>query len=418
MAGLAALAAAVALTALRMPFTLALMLAGAAGLAWTGTLAHARAPLAGLLSNPDLWLVPLVLMTGNIALRAGLAIRLHDAVAIMLQGCRGGPALAAILGSAGLAAASGSSLSCAAAMSRIALPAMRQAGCDPRLAGASVAMGSTLGALLPPSMLLVLWGLLSGTPVGAMFLAGLVPAALSLAGMVATVLWWVRQDPGAAPLPQPVAMPRLGALRAVWTLPVLFAILAGGIASGRLAPVAALAICLGLTAALGLVRHRLTPEALASALRETVRQTAGILLVLVAATLFLAFLDLTGLPAALAERMAVGLPRLAAVALLGLACVALALVAEPLALLVLLMPFATALAAAWGLDAVWAGIVLVKLVGIALVLPPLGLVVIVVATTARTVPAAAILSGVARFLFADLLVLAALAAFPALAGWP
>ena len=418
MAGLAAMAGAVLLTALRMPVALALMLAGSAGLAWSGALDRAWGPMAALVSAPGLWLVPLVLMLGNVAFYAGFATRVHDAAAVILQGRRGGLALAAILGCAGFAATSGSSLGCAATMSRIALPPMLRAGQDPRLAGASVAMGSTLGALLPPSMLLIVWGLLSGTPVGAMFLAGLLPALLSLAGMVAVVLWWVRGDPDAAPLPQPLAIPLVAALRAVWPAPVLFAIIAGGIWSGALTPVAAVAICLVLTLAFGLVQHRLTPETLWLSLRETLEQTARILLLLIAARLFLSFLETTGIPAALAGWAAESLPRLAVLALLGLACMALGLLAEPLAMLVLLLPFALALAGAWGLDAVWAGIVLVKLVEIALVLPPFGLIVTVIATSIRTVPPGTILAGVARFLFADLLVLAALVLFPALAGWP
>lgn len=418
MAGLAAMAAAVALTALRMPAALALMGAGAAGLAWTGTLDRAWDPLAALLSSPDLALVPLVLMLGNTAFYAGFATRVHDAATVLLQARRGGLALAAILGCAGFSAASGSSLGCAATMARIAMPAMLDAGHDPRLAGASVAMGGTLGALLPPSMLLIVWGLLSGTPVGAMFLAGLLPAALSLAGMTATVLWWAGRDPRAAPLPPPLAIPPGAALRAVWSAPVLFAILVGGIAFGLLAPVAAVAVCLALTLGSGLVQRRLTPETVWAALRETLRQTGAILLVLVAARLFLAFLDMTGIAAALAEGMAASLPRLVVMALLVLACAALALVAEPVVLLVLLLPFALALAGAWGLDAVWAGIVLVKLVEIALVLPPFGLIAAIVAAASKTVPPGPILSGVGRFLFADLLVLAALVAFPALTGWP
>ncbi|WP_207101802.1 TRAP transporter large permease subunit [Paracoccus shandongensis] len=417
MAGLAAMAAAVALTALRMPAALALMLAGAACLAWTGSLERAWDPLAALLSAPDLALVPLVLMLGNTAFYAGFATGVHDAAAVALQGRRGGLALAAIGGCAGFAAASGSSLGCAATMSRIALPAMLRAGYDPRLAGASVAMGGTLGALLPPSMLLIVWGLLSGTPVGAMILAGLLPALLSLAGMIATVLWWVWRDPQAAPLPQPQPIPASAVLRAVWPAPVLFAIIVGGIWSGLLTPVAAVTACLALVLALGLVQRRLTPETLWSALRETLRQTAAILLVLVAATLFLAFLERTGIPAAWAD-WAADMPRLGTLALLALACATLALLAEPVAMLVLLLPFALALAQVWGLDAVWAGVVLVKLVETALVLPPFGLIAVVVATASKTVPPGPVLSGILRFLFADLLVLAAIVLFPALTGWP
>lgn len=414
MTGLAAMAAMVLLTVLHMPVALSLLLTGAVGLAVTGTSGSAWGPIAGLLSSPDLPLVPLVLMLGNLAFYAGFATRVHDAAAVILQGRRGGLAVAAVLGCAGFAATSGSSVGCAATMSRIALPGMLRAGYDPRLAGASVAMGGTLGALLPPSMLLILWGLLTGTPGGAMFLAGLVPALVSLAGMIAVVLWWVRRDPGAAPLPQPLPIPPAEALRAVWSTPVLFAVIVGGIYLEVLTASSAIAICLAVTLALGLMQHRLTPGTLWLALRETLRQTAATLLILLAARLFLTFLEVTGTPAMLAGWLA-GTPRLLAVALLGLACAALGLLVEPLAMLVLALPFAAAMAGAHGLGPVWAGIITVKLAEIAMILPPLGLIVIVIGRTVQGASPGATFAGVGRFLFVDLLVLAALVLFPALA---
>ena len=361
--------------------------------------------------------MPLLLLLGNLAFYAGFATRVHDAAAVLLQDRRGGLAMAAILGCAGFAASSGSSVACAATMSRISLPGMLRAGHDPRLAGASVAMGSTLGALLPPSMLLILWGLLTGTPVAAMFVAALLPAALSLAGMTVVILWWVRQDPGAAPPAQPLDVPRSAALRAAWPAPVVFGIILGGSGTGHLSPAAALGICAALTLAAGLVQHRLTPDRLWSALRDTLAQAATVLLILIAARLFLTVLDIAAVPALLAEGAAM-LPRLGAIVMLGLACAALALLAEPVAMLVLALPFALALGTVHGLGPVWSGIVLIKLVEIALILPPLGLNAIVVATAVRSVPARAIFAGLGRFLFLDLLVLAALVLFPALTGWP
>ncbi|WP_347137610.1 TRAP transporter large permease subunit [Paracoccus sp. SSK6] len=413
MAGLAAMAAVVTLTALRMPVALALLLTGAARMARLGTLGEAWETVAGLLSSPDLLLVPLVLMLGNVAFYAGFATRAHDAAAVILQGRRGGLAMAAVLGCAAFSATSGSSVGSAATMSRIALPPMLAAGYDPRLAGASVAMGSTPGALLPPSMLLIAWGLLSGTPVGTMFLAGLLPAFLSLAGMVAVVLWWVRHDPQAGPLPQPLPIRPAEALRAVWLAPLLFAIIVGGLFWGLLTATAAVAVCLAATLAFGLIQHRLRPETLWIALRETLRQAAAILAVLIAARLFLVFLDAAGTPALLEDWMAAA-PRLLAVLLLGLACALLSLLAEPVAMLVLALPFAGALARAHGLDPAWAGIVLVKLVETAMILPPLGLIVVIIGRTVRDVPPGAIFAGIGRFLFADLLVLAALVLFPGL----
>lgn len=370
--------------------------------------------VAALLAAPDLLAVPLVLLLGNLAFFAGFATRVHDAAAVLLQGRRGGLAIAAILGCAGFAATCGSSVGCAATMSRIAVPPMLRAGYDPRLAGASVAVGSTLGALLPPSMLLMLWGLLTGTPVAAMFLAGLLPAALSLAGMIAVVLWWVRHDPEAAPPSQSIPLSRNEALRAVWPAPVLFGILVGGIWSGHLSPTAALSACTILTLAFAALQRRLTPETLWAALRDCLRQTAMILLALIAARLFLFLLDMTGAPELLAQGITQGLPRLVVILLLGLACVLLGLQAKPMVMLVLTLPFALAIASAYGLDAVWAGILMVKMIEIALILPPLGLNALVIAAVVRDMPLRHVLAGVGRFLFPDLLVLAALAMFPAL----
>ncbi|MDQ1900384.1 TRAP transporter large permease subunit [Paracoccus sp. WLY502] len=368
-----------------------------------------------LLAAPDLLTVPLVLLLGNLAFYAGFATRVHDAAAVLLQGRGGGLAIAAILGCAGFAATCGSSVACAATMSRIAVPPMLRTGYDPRLAGASVAVGSTLGALLPPSMLLILWGLLTGTPVAAMFLAGLLPAALSLAGMIAVVLWWVHHEPEAAPPSQSMSLPRNDALRAVWPAPVLFGILVGGIWSGLLSPTAALSACTIMTLAFAALQRRLTPETLGAALRDCLWQTGIILLTLIAARLFLFFLDMTGVPDLLAQAMTQGLPRLAVILLLGLACVLLGLLAKPMVMLVLILPFALAIARAYGLDAVWAGVLLVKMIEIALILPPLGLNALVIAAAVRDMPLRSVLAGVGRFLFPDLLVLAALALFPVLA---
>lgn len=413
MIGFAAMAALIVLLVLRMPVGPSLLLAGGAGLALTGAGDRAWDQVAGLLSAPDLLAVPLVLVLGNLAFYAGFATRVHDAAAVLLQDRPGGLAVAAILGCAGFAATCGSSVACAATMSRIAVPAMLRAGHDPRLAGASVAMGSTLGALLPPSMLLILWALLTGTPVAAMFLAALLPAGLSLAGMIAVVLWWVRRDPAAAPPSQSLAVSPQEALRAVWPAPVLFGIILGGIWSGQLSAVAALAVCVVLTLAAAVLQHRLTPEAWWSVLRDSAGQAVTILLILIGGRLFLTVLDLSGLPALLTQ-YAAALPRLAVIALLGLACAALGLLAEPAAILVLALPFALGVSGAFGLDPVWAGIVLVKLAEIALILPPLGLNAVVVATAVRGLRTGTVLAGLGRFLFLDLLVLAALALFPAL----
>ena len=419
--GLAALGLMLVLLALRLPAALAIAAVALPALLLADWLAPVDAiggflgGLGDLVADPDLALLPLVVALGNLAFYSGVATRLYDAALVWLRPLPGGMAMASVIGCGGFSAISGSSLACASTMGRICVPEMLREGYDPRLATASVAVGGTLGALIPPSVLFILFGLLSATPVAPLFMAGLLPGLLSLAGMVLVILWWATTEPKAAPRGQPATVSRWQAVLAAWPALLIFAVILGGIQSGWLGAVAAVSLAIALTLAFGLAARRLPPETLLQALRETLRQTAALAVILLAAKLLFALVALTGLAEALTLWVdRAGLSFVAVMLAVVVLHIALGMVLDPVAILVLTLPFMMPLVDLYGMDLIWFGVVLVKLIEIGLITPPVGLNVFVVANVARGAGVQPIFAGVSRFLFVDLLVLAALVLFPAL----
>lgn len=419
--GLAALGLMLVLLALRLPAALAIAAVALPALLLADWLAPVDAVgvmvagLRDLAGDPDLALLPLVVALGNLAFYSGVATRLYDAALVWLRPLPGGMAMASVIGCGGFSAISGSSLACASTMGRICVPEMLREGYDPRLATASVAVGGTLGALIPPSVLFILFGLLSATPVAPLFMAGLLPGLLSLAGMILVILWWAATEPEAAPRGRPATVSRWQAVLAAWPALLIFAVILGGIQSGWLSAVGAVSLAIALTLAFGLAARRLPPETLLQALRETLRQSAALAVILVAAKLLFALVALTGLAEALTLWVdRAGLSFVAVMLAVVVLHIALGMVLDPVAILVLTLPFMVPLADLYGMDLIWFGVVLVKLIEIGLITPPVGLNVFVVSNVARGTGVQPIFAGVSRFLFVDLLVLAALVLFPAL----
>lgn len=367
-----------------------------------------------LLLLPEIWALPLVVILGNLAFYGGIATRIYDAAALWLRGVPGGLAMAAILGCGGFAAMTGSSVACASTMGRICVPEMLKRGYDPRLATASVAVGGTLGALIPPSVLFVLFGLLAGAPVAALFLAGLLPGLLTLAAALLAVMLWLRGDPGAGPAFDDAPPRRVEAARALWPALLLLAVLIGAILAG-LGIVAALAICTALALVTGITAHRLTGAVLWLALRESAMQLAQLLLFLIAARLFYGVMQLGGLGDMLAAWVTgQGLSVIAMMIALSLACLVLGAFIEPAGVLALVLPLLLPLALAMDMNLIWVGVILVKLLEIGLITPPVGMNVFVIGNVTPNVRADRVFAGVARFIGPDMLVLLVLILFPAI----
>ena len=360
----------------------------------------------------DLAIVPLVILLGNIAFYAGIATRIYDAAAIWLRPLRGGLAMAAVVGCGGFSAISGSSVACASTMGRICAPEMLRLGYDPRLATASVAVGGTLGSLIPPSVLFILFGIFTETSIARLFLAGVLPGLLSLAGMMAVVAWWVGQNPKDAPPGTVDKASRIDAALAIWPALLLFAMIVGGILLGFSAT-AAVAACVMLTLVIGFTQSRLTADVLWQAIRESLLQSAAILVIVVAAKVFFGFVILTGLPdAALGWAQDAALSYFVMIAVVIITYLILGMFLEPIAILILTLPFLLPLVEAYGMDPIWFGVIVVKLLEIGLIPPPVGLNVFVIGNVTRDVGIDRIFAGVSRFLAIDVLVLLILILFP------
>ncbi|WP_282601926.1 TRAP transporter large permease [Paracoccus sp. PARArs4] len=366
-----------------------------------------------LVHSYDLSMVPLFVALGNIAFYAGITTRIYDAAAVWLRPLPGGVAMASVMGCGGFSAISGSSIACASTMGRICVPEMMRMGYDPRLATASVAVGGTLGSLIPPSVLFILYGIFTETSIAQLFLAGILPGLLSLAGMLLVIAWWVGRDPAAAPKAARDGASRTEAAIAAWPAVLLFVVIVGGIYGGIFTATEAAAVCVVLTTLIGVVQRRLTFTHFIMAIRESLTQTAAIFLIAGAAKIFVSFVALTGIAGAVVGMVEdAQLSFLTLMLVLVLIYLVLGMFLDPIGIMVLTLPFMVPLIEGYGLNLIWFGVIVVKLLEIGLITPPVGLNVFVVGNVTRDVGIGQIFSGVSRFLFVDLLVLVLLILFP------
>ncbi|MDM7457777.1 MAG: TRAP transporter large permease, partial [Paracoccus sp. (in: a-proteobacteria)] len=366
-----------------------------------------------LVHSYDLSMVPLFVALGNIAFYTGITTRIYDAAAVWLRQLPGGVAMASVMGCGGFSAISGSSIACASTMGRICVPEMLRMGYDPRLDTSSVAVGGTLGSLIPPSVLFILYGIFTETSIAQLFLAGVLPGLLSLAGLLLVISWWVMRDPAAAPRADAAATSRGQAAIAAWPALMLFLVIVGGIYGGIFTATEAAAVSVVLTIAVGFLQRRLTPETLWRAIRESLVQTAAIFLIAGAAKIFVSFVALTGVAGAVVgwvqeAEMSFALLMLFVVVVY----IILGMFLDPIGILVLTLPFMVPLIEGYGLNLIWFGVIVVKLLEIGLITPPVGLNVFVVSNVTRGVSIDKIFAGVSRFLIVDVLVLLLLILFP------
>lgn len=407
----AAVLAAVALLALVM-----LALVSSAPMAMLDlALAAIGEDLAALLLSPQIAALPLVLLLGNLAFYGGIATRIYDAAGLWLRDRPGGLAMAALVGCGGFAALTGSSAHNATTMGRICSPELLRRGYDKGLVAASVAMGGLQGALVLPAAGLVLYALLSGISVGAMFLAGLLPAALVLAAALLAVALWLRGDRAAGPaVPDPAPAARADALRTIWPALLLPCVLAVALLAG-LEVVAALGLCAGLALVSGIGSHRVSGTVLARALHETLSQLLQWVLILIAARLFYVAIGQSGLGLSLAGwASAAGLSPLAGMFLLGCVAMVLGIFIQPVAVLALLLPILLPVAEGLQMDLVWTGVVLILVLEFAQILPLVGVNLFVLAAVARPITMEQASAGMTRFIAPFLLVLLVLLLFPSL----
>ena len=411
------------LSFLRLPVAFSMMLIGAIGMAeiigWDGALANVGQTAFDAAINYELSVVPLFILMGNFVTRARLAEELYSASNAFLGHRKGGLAMATIVACGGFSAICGSSLATAATMAKVAIPSMRRYNYADTLATGSIAAGGTLGILIPPSVLLVIYGILTQTNIGKLFAAGVLPGMVAVGFYLLAVRGVValRPDAGPAGERQPWSQ-RWHSLRRVWGVLLLFAIVMGGIYGGVFSPTEAAGIGAFGAFVFALLRRALSWRSFYEVLMESAATTAMLFTVLIGALLFANFINLTEFPGALLEIAGQYQedPWMVIAAILVI-YVLLGCVFESMSMILLTVPIFYPLVLSLGYDPLWFGIVVVVVVEISLITPPVGLNVFVLRGVLPDVSTGTIFRGVTPFWIADLFRLAVIVAFPALSLW-
>ncbi|WP_366142911.1 TRAP transporter large permease [Pseudooceanicola sp.] len=370
----------------------------------------------GFVHSYSLSMIPMFIAAGHLAYHARITTDIYDSARIWMARLPGGLAMASIVGCGGFAAVSGSSLACASAMGRICVPEMQRYGYSRELSTSSVAVGGTLGSLIPPSVLFIVYGIFTESSVSQLFLAGVLPGILSLFGYLLTVWIWAKLKPDAAPiLTQNYPLrEKLAAGLKVWPAMVLVVIIIGGIYGGVFTATEAAAICLTFILAFGLLSGRINFSQLKDSLRETAISTASLFFISAGAKVFVSFVSLTGVTAALVAFVNdAELSNWMILFSIVLIYLVMGMFLDPIGTMLLTLPFVIPLIEGMGYELIWFGVVIVKLLEIGLVTPPLGLNVFVVSSVVRPeVPVHVVFFGVMKFLVIDLMVLAVIVLFP------
>ena len=360
--------------------------------------------------------VPMFLLMGFFCYQAGLTTGLFDAARKWLSVLPGGLAIASIFGSAGFAAVTGSSVACAAAMGKIAVPEMLRYNYDSRLATGTVAAAGTIGALIPPSIIMIIYGIFAQVPITQLFLGGIVAGLLTAVGYVAVVMLVSLMRPELAPpVEERVSLPeRIAALADVWPVLLLIAGVFGGLFSGVFTPTEAGAAGALLSVVIAAFKRTLTWSAFREALGETARTTAAIFVIAIGASLLTRFLTLSGAGKFLSTYViSLGADPLMLMLGIALMYLVLGMFLEPIGAMLLTIPVLLPVMDSTGLSLVWFGVVLTKFLEIGMITPPIGLNVFVIkGVVGELVSTTRIFHGVLWFLLADLVVVAALMAFP------
>jgi C4-dicarboxylate transporter DctM subunit len=410
-----------ALILVRTPIAIAMAIVGVAGTAaisgWPAALATLKQGPFERASSYTLVVIPLFVLMGYLSAHAGLSRSLFRAANVWLGHLRGGLAMATVAGCAGFGAICGSSVATGATMCSVALPEMRRYRYADSLSTGSIAAGGTLGIMIPPSIIFVIYGIMTEQSIGKLLLSGVVPGIVETILFVIAIACVTAWKPSLAPLAGRAPLrERLLALCAIWEVGVLFAVVIGGIYGGLATPAESAAF--GAVAALvfGLAKRTLTWGALLASLDETVRTTAMVFFIVIGADLFGYFMTLSQMPMSLAAWLS-HLQVAPVVVLWSIIAtyIALGALMDELAMILLTVPIFFPVVTALGYDPIWFGVVIVVVVQIGLVAPPVGLNVFVIGGMARDVPMAAIYRGIMPFLAAMLVLLVLLTLWPAMA---
>jgi tripartite ATP-independent transporter DctM subunit len=416
-------AAFLALAFLRVPMAFAMGIVGFAGFAYKVNFNAAASMLAQITYETGLAytlsVIPLFILMGNFVVRARMSEELYHAAYTFLGHRRGGLAMSTIVACGGFGAICGSSIATAATFSKVAYPSMRKYGYKDSLASAAIAAGGTLGILIPPSVIMVIYGIMTETNIGKLFIAGILPGIACAALLCLAVAWITWRDPAAGPPAARAGWPeRLGAVKHVWPVVLLFAGVIGGIYGGVFTATEGAGIGAGGAFLFALARRALTWRTLIDVLVESAATTSMIFMILIGALLFANFINYTSMPADLKNFITQFDARpWMVVAAMCVVYVVLGSAMEELSMILLTVPLFFPVVTGLGYDPLWFGVVVVVVVQIGLISPPVGMNIFVVRTLLRHISIATIFRGVWAFTVAQCILLALLIAVPEMATY-
>lgn len=425
-AAIAGFAAMLLLIGIRMPVGLSMLVTGAIGYVylsgWGPFLAYMRTNPYYQFANYTLSVIPLFILMGAFAERSGLSTALFRAASVTIGHLRGGLAMAVIAACTAFGAICGSSVATTATFARAALPELRRYGYEPSLATGTIAVGGTLGILIPPSVILVVYAITTEQNIAKLFMAAFVPGIIAAVFYCIVIALVVRHNPKLAPPHEPATTPeKLAAIRSVWPVLLVALVVVGGIYGGVFTPTEGAAVGAIAMFAVGMLQGSLGWEGTKEALVQTAETSGMIFIILLGSEVFDAFLALSQLPTTAAAWVTgLGLAPYAVVAVLLVFYILLGAVMDELAMILLTLPvfFPIVSALDFGMPAddvaIWFGILVLIVVGIGLTAPPIGLNVFVVSGIARDVPIAQTYRGVLPFIAADIIRMTLCLVFPAL----
>jgi C4-dicarboxylate transporter DctM subunit len=423
--GLVGLGLMMVLALLRVPIAIAMGVVGFLGVAYlrdwnfAPAMAMVETKVYETGRNYTLSVVPLFILMGNLVTRAGMSQELFRAAYTFVGHLRGGLAMATIVACAGFGAICGSSIATAATMAKVAYPAMKELGYSDRLSAGSVAAGGTLGILIPPSTIMVIYGVMTETNIGKLFAAGFLPGILATFLLCLAVQWTVVRDPAAGPRGERCSWgQRLRAAQGVWAVALLFFVVMGGIYGGVFTATEGAGIGAFGALCFAVARRALSWRTLLDALVESGRTTAMLFAILTGALMFAEFVNYTTLPDDL--KTLVTTLNLSPIMVITAICaiyVILGTAMEELSMILLTVPVFFPLVVHLGFDPIWFGILIVVVVEIGLISPPVGMNLFVLNALLPQVPTKTLFQGVMPFVVADIVRLGILIAFPAISLW-
>ncbi|MGE4336940.1 MAG: TRAP transporter large permease [Pigmentiphaga sp.] len=405
---------------LRVPVAFAMALVGLVGVAllrnWPSAYAMAGAVVRESGFQYLLSVVPLFVLMGNFITQSKLSKELYTAAYAFLGHRRGGLAMSTVVACGGFSAVCGSSLATAATMSKVAYPEMRRLGYSNELATGSIAAGGTLGILIPPSIVMVIYAILTQQSIGKMFAAGILPGLLAIGFYLLAVQWTIWRRPESGPPGERMTWrERLGALREVWGVLLLFGVVMGGIYGGVFSSTEAAGIGACGAFLFAWLRGRLTWSVLSSVLVESARTTGMLFLILIGALLFANFINFTSLPGDLQGWIQqFDVDPLMVILMICVIYVVLGCVLESMSMVLLTVPVFYPLVAHMGIDLIWFGIIVVVVTEISFITPPVGMNVMILKSLLPGVSMPTLYRGVTPFVVADVFRLAVLIAFPSI----